>query len=154
MYGVIECELWYNEFLQALCEARCILIARLQKCYAAGVPCLKGNCSMRQIAKWSGLWCSALGLLALGGCKPSDGKQEVVVYTALEFARPIFDDFEAEANIRVLPKWDTAATKTTGLVQAILAESNRPRCDVFWNNEILNTLRLEQKGLLEVYRPA
>ena len=27
----------------------------------------------------------------------------------------------------------------------------RPRCDVFWNNEILNTIRLQEKGLLEPY---
>src|SRR4029079_4998488 len=33
-----------------------------------------------------------------------------------------------------------------------IAEAARPRCDVFWNNEIINTLRLQQRGLLEVYR--
>jgi iron(III) transport system substrate-binding protein len=38
-----------------------------------------------------------------------------------------------------------------GLVEAIIAERNRPRCDLFWNNEILNTLRLERQGLLEAY---
>jgi len=32
-----------------------------------------------------------------------------------------------------------------------MAESDRPRCDVFWNNEILNSLRLEEQGLLEAY---
>ncbi|MCA9201358.1 MAG: extracellular solute-binding protein, partial [Planctomycetales bacterium] len=32
-----------------------------------------------------------------------------------------------------------------------MAERSRPRCDVFWNNEILNTLRLEKAGLLDVY---
>jgi iron(III) transport system substrate-binding protein len=52
----------------------------------------------------------------------------------------------------VLPKFDVESTKTVGLAQAIIAEANRPRCDVFWNNEILHTLRLEEKGLLETYR--
>ena len=33
-----------------------------------------------------------------------------------------------------------------------MAEAARPRCDVFWNNEILNTLRLERLGLLEAYQ--
>ncbi len=33
------------------------------------------------------------------------------------------------------------------------AEKDRPRCDVFWNNEILNTLRLKRLGLLEAYQP-
>ncbi len=32
-----------------------------------------------------------------------------------------------------------------------LAERNRPRSDVFWNTEILHTLRLEAEGLLDVY---
>ena len=35
----------------------------------------------------------------------------------------------------------------------IRAEAQRPRCDVFWNNEILNTLRLEKRGLLTAYVP-
>lgn len=91
-------------------------------------------------------------LLTLTGCWSSSGR-EVVVYTALdsEFSQPIFDDFTASTGIAVRPKFDTESTKTVGLAEAILAESNRPRCDVFWNNEILNTLRLERQGLLEAY---
>ena len=79
---------------------------------------------------------------------------EVVVYAALdsEFSEPIFQDFTAETGIAVAPKFDTEATKTVGLAQAIMAEKKRPRCDVFWNNEILNTLRLRQKDLLAAYQ--
>ena len=68
----------------------------------------------------------------------------VVVYTALDeqFSRPIFEQFTAETGIRVLAKYDTESTKSVGLTQALLAERARPRCDVFWNNEIVNTLRL------------
>lgn len=82
--------------------------------------------------------------------------QEVVVYTALdsEFSRPILERFAEETSIDTRPKFDVESTKTVGLTQAIIAEARRPRCDVFWNNEILNTLRLEERGLLEVYRPA
>jgi iron(III) transport system substrate-binding protein len=90
---------------------------------------------------------------ALAGCRPSNGS-EVVVYTALDegFAKPIFADFEKAKGITVLGKFDTEATKTVGLTEAIVAERRRPRCDVFWNNEILNTIRLEREGLLEGYR--
>ena len=56
------------------------------------------------------------------------------------------DDFEKASGIRVLPKYDVESTKTVGLTAAIIAEAARPRCDVFWNNEILNTLRLEAEG--------
>ena len=89
----------------------------------------------------------------LSGCLPRSD-QEVIVYTALdsEFSEPVFADFTAETGIAVRPKFDTESTKTVGLAQAIMAEQNRPRCDVFWNNEILNTLRLERQGLLAAYR--
>ena len=80
-------------------------------------------------------------------------RAEVVVYTALdrEFSEPIFAEFESRTGIKVLPKFDTESTKTVGLTQEILAERKRPRCDVFWNNEIVNTLRLERAGLLTSY---
>ncbi len=80
--------------------------------------------------------------------------KEVVVYAALdhEFSGPVLDEFAAETGVRVLPKYDVESTKTVGLTAAIIAEAARPRCDVFWNNEILNTLRLQEKGLLDVYK--
>ena len=86
------------------------------------------------------------------GCWCRSGP-EVVVYTALdsEFCEPILADFTRETGIMARAKLDTESTKTVGLAEAILAEAQRPRCDVFWNNEILNTLRLQQRGLLEVY---
>ncbi|MGI8981340.1 MAG: extracellular solute-binding protein [Pirellulaceae bacterium] len=91
-------------------------------------------------------------LLALSGCSAS--KDEVVVYSALdrEFSEPILNDAGLASGLSVVVKYDIESTKTVGLTQAIMAETNRPRCDVFWNNEILNTLRLEEKGLLAVYR--
>lgn len=81
------------------------------------------------------------------------GKGEVVVYTAHDsvFSEPIFEQFQESTGIVVRPKFDVESTKTVGLVNAIMAESERPRCDVFWNNEILNSLRLEEQGLLEAY---
>ena len=93
-------------------------------------------------------------LSAVGGCRP-EAKQEVAVYTALdqEFSEAPFADFKQETGTLVVPKFDTEANKTVGLTDALLAEQARPRCDVFWNNEILNTLRLHEAGLLESYRP-
>ena len=90
----------------------------------------------------------------LTGCWGSSGPK-VVVYTALdsEFSQPIFDDFKAATGVAPWADFDTEATKTVGLAQQILQERARPRCDVFWNNEILNTLRLEKAGLLDVYHP-
>jgi iron(III) transport system substrate-binding protein len=93
-----------------------------------------------------------LVLLLFAGCwSPAD--QEVVVYSALdqEFSQPILRDFAATSGIEVADKYDVESTKTVGLVQRIIQERGRPACDVFWNNEILHTLRLERMGLLEAY---
>lgn len=89
--------------------------------------------------------------LALG-CNMPEVPKEVVVYTALdeEFSRPIFDAFTRETGIEVRAKYDTESTKTVGLANAIAAEAERPRADVFWNNELLHTLRLKHDGLLRV----
>ncbi len=104
--------------------------------------------------------CSPLLLLvlllafpSLAGCiKKTDN--EVVVHAALdrEFSQPILDDIGGELGIRVLSKFDQESNKTVGLVTGIIQSKNRPQADVFWNNEILHTMRLQKMGLLEVYR--
>ncbi len=83
----------------------------------------------------------------------SKKENEVVVYAALdrEFSEPILRDIGAELNLNVLPRYDVESNKTVGLANAIIAEKNRPRCDIFWNNEILHTMRLQQAGLLEAW---
>lgn len=83
-------------------------------------------------------------------------EREVVVYTALDrlFSEPILREFENRTGVRVLAVYDTESTKTVGLVNRIRAEKDRPRCDVFWNNEVLNTVRLKNEGLLQPSRPS
>jgi iron(III) transport system substrate-binding protein len=95
---------------------------------------------------------AAGALFVAGACRPRSD-QEVVAYVALdrEFAEPVLDDFTRETGIQVVSKFDFESTKTVGLVNELLREKNHPRCDLFWNNEILHTLRLEREGLLDVY---
>jgi iron(III) transport system substrate-binding protein len=90
---------------------------------------------------------------ACAGCW-SSRSPEVVVYSALdrEFAEPVLNRFTEDSGIRVLAKYDDESTKTVGLTSALTQEAGRPRCDVFWNNEIVNTMRLERKGLLAAYQ--
>jgi len=80
-------------------------------------------------------------------------QDEVIVYCAQDqlFAEPIFSEFTQATRIRVKAKWDVEAAKTTGLVNALQAERRNPRCDVFWNNEIGQTIMLERAGLLQPY---
>lgn len=103
---------------------------------------------MRYVVVLLGLWCC----LAIGCLKSSPS--EVVVYAALdkEFSEPLLNDFSTQTGVRVLGKYDVESNKTVGLANEIIANAQRPRGDLFWNNEILHTIRLEKLGLLESYR--
>lgn len=97
-----------------------------------------------------------LGLALAGllvGAAACERGPEVVVYVALDnvFSREVLDDFTRATGVRVRPVFDTEATKTTGLVERLRRERQRPRCDVFWNNELLRTIALAEEGLLEPY---
>jgi iron(III) transport system substrate-binding protein len=114
-----------------------------------------GPVDWRRALGLAGRWQLLAALVLCGpaaGCWRASGP-EVVVYTALdsEFSQPVLSEFSAASGVNALPKFDIESTKTLGLVEAIIAEQKRPRCDVFWNNEILHTLRLEKLGLLEPY---
>lgn len=92
-----------------------------------------------------------LGFTGLAGCVKQP-ESAVVVYSAAdrEYSQPILDSFERKAaGIEVVKQFDVESTKTVGLANRISSESNQPRCDVFWNNEIMHTLALEKKGLLK-----
>lgn len=77
----------------------------------------------------------------------------VVVYVALDemYSMPILDEFQKTSGIEVRAVYDTEASKTTGLRTRLVAEKSRPRADVFWNNEVAQTIMLKQNGVLEPY---
>ena len=92
----------------------------------------------------------AVNVLSSLGCVPKP-ENAIVVYSAAdrEFAEPILAAYQRRnEGTEVVSQFDVESTKTVGLVTRIEAESARPRCDVFWNNEIMHILRLEAAGLL------
>lgn len=93
-----------------------------------------------------------MGLLGLAGCGGTP-KPAVVLYCAQDrdFAEQILADFEREHGLKVQVKYDTEADKSVSLFVELVQEKDRPRCDVHWNNEILNTLRLQRQGALAEY---
>ena len=95
--------------------------------------------------------CLAIVCLSIAvGCVPKP-ENAVIVYSAAdrEFAEPILAAFQRRhGETEVVSTFDVESTKTVGLVTRIESEASRPRCDVFWNNEIMHTLRLESQGLL------
>jgi iron(III) transport system substrate-binding protein len=99
-----------------------------------------------------GIWLLAGSacLLVMTGCVPR-AENEVVLYSAAdrEYAQPILAAFQRRhPETKVASQFDLEATKTVGLATRIENEQAQPRCDLFWNNEILHTIRLEQAGLL------
>jgi iron(III) transport system substrate-binding protein len=101
--------------------------------------------------------CAALLTLAalLPACS-GEKRPEVVLYTSCDdyLLRDIIPAFESETGIKVRLAGDTEATKTTGLVQRIIAERDQPRADVWWSNEPFGTMRLADEGLLAPFSPA
>jgi len=101
------------------------------------------------------LWLALSIPVLFAGCSgESGGPGEVVLYVSLDdtYSRPLIDRFTRETGIEVKFVTDSEATKTTGLVQRIISEGARPRCDVFWNNEIAQTIHLKKSGLLAPFR--
>jgi iron(III) transport system substrate-binding protein len=92
-------------------------------------------------------------LLLQTGVACAGNQRQVVVYTALDqiFSEPILKEFEAIYKIKVNAVYDIEAVKTTGMVNRLIAEKANPRCDVFWNNEIMRTITLKRKGILQPY---
>ncbi|MFG0286280.1 MAG: extracellular solute-binding protein [Phycisphaerales bacterium JB039] len=94
-----------------------------------------------------------IGLLmaALLGACGERGPAPVTLYSSVdgEFLREVVAEYERRTGVRVNIIGDTEATKTTGLVERVLAERVRPRGDVWWSSEALGSARLASEGALE-----
>lgn len=102
---------------------------------------------------------SAALVLIVPACDSRDdgpSARPIVVYCSVDeaFARPLLTEFEKSSGLRVRPKFDTEAGKTTGLVELLRAERRRPVADVWWSSEIFGTIELARDGVLAPHRPA
>ncbi|MAE65426.1 MAG: ABC transporter substrate-binding protein [Phycisphaeraceae bacterium] len=84
----------------------------------------------------------------------SGAADALVVYCAHDsiFSRSIIDDFEAQSGLEVDLRLDNEATKSLALTERLIAERDRPVCDVLWNNQWLGTADLAERGVLAPYR--
>lgn len=102
----------------------------------------------------------AIGLIAMTliACSRESGSSssagEVVVYTSVDevFARPIAEQFEKDTGIKVRLVPDTEETKSTGLLNRLIAEKQRPVADVFWSGDPVRAAILKQEGISAPYR--
>ncbi|MDD4717921.1 MAG: extracellular solute-binding protein [Eubacteriales bacterium] len=83
------------------------------------------------------------------GCAPDKGT--VVIYTSVDqlYSEKIFDEYEKATGVKVKAVFDIEANKTVGLANKLIEEKSNPQADVFWNGEILQTIRLKAEGVLE-----
>ena len=90
----------------------------------------------------------AMAGLGLAGC--GEPRDQVVIYVSADdyVARPLLAQFEAESGLEVVARYDTEATKTTGLVNRIRDEASRPRADVLWSSEPFMMAQLADEGLI------
>lgn len=86
--------------------------------------------------------------------EPPPDPGEVVVYSSVDevFARPIAERFEKETGIKVRLVPDTEETKSTGLLNRLIAEKQRPVADVFWSGDPVRAAILKSKGVSAPYR--
>ena len=92
------------------------------------------------------------------GCAPASSgtaaaSDEVIIYTSVDqvFADPVFKAFETKTGVKVRAVYDAEAAKTTGLVNRLIAEKARPRADVWWSGEVVQTLKLAERAVLAPY---
>jgi iron(III) transport system substrate-binding protein len=98
-----------------------------------------------------------LALAALAGCKPGGAPSgAVVVYTSVDdvFARPVCEQFQKQTGIEVKLVPDTEETKSTGLLNRLIAEKARPQADVFWSGDPVRAAVLKAKGISAPFKPA
>lgn len=90
--------------------------------------------------------------MGLAGCE-KDPRPEVVVYTSVDqvFSEPVFRAFERASGVRVRAVHDTEETKSTGVLNRLIAEADNPQADVFWSGDPVRPFLLVDRGLVEPY---
>jgi iron(III) transport system substrate-binding protein len=90
-----------------------------------------------------------LALIAiLTSCRATSSKT-VVIYVSEDqvFSEPILKDFERDAGIAVKSVFDTEESKSTGVMNRLIAEKDNPQADVYWANEPVRADALKQRGV-------
>ncbi len=67
------------------------------------------------------------------------------------FSRPLLEAFEKESGIRVHALYDTEESKSSGLINRLIAEKANPQADLYWANEPIRAEVLRKKGVLAPY---
>jgi iron(III) transport system substrate-binding protein len=88
----------------------------------------------------------------LASCQPTNSRT-VVIYVSEDqvFSEPILKDFERDTGITVKSVFDTEESKSTGVMNRLIAEKDNPQADVYWANEPVRAEALKQRGVSTPY---
>src|SRR5213595_1442411 len=102
--------------------------------------------------KWIPLVLILLLAVVVNSCR-SASSNTVVVYVSEDqvFSEPILKDFERETGITVKSVFDTEESKSTGVMNRLIAEKDNPQADVYWANEPVRADALKQRGVSTPY---
>ncbi len=101
--------------------------------------------------------CALLGFALVSvfalACGSGSGEGEVVVYTSVDqvFSEPVFRSCEERLGLRVRGVFDTEETKSTGILNRLLAEADHPQADVFWSGDPVRPFLLDERDLIDPY---
>ena len=97
-----------------------------------------------------------LVITALIAINCANNSNRVVVYTSVDqiFSEPILKEFEKETGITTRVVYDTEETKSTGVLNRLIAEKDNPQCDLFWSGDPVRTIVLKTKGITSPYQSA
>jgi iron(III) transport system substrate-binding protein len=92
-------------------------------------------------------------LSALFGCERGSD-QQVVAYSSVDqvFSEPALRAFEGASGVKVRAVFDTEETKSTGVVNRLIAEAQNPQADVFWSGDSMRVMQLIRRNLVEPYQ--
>ncbi len=98
--------------------------------------------------------CFCIAAAGLSGCRTAR-PDAVTVYVSEDrvFSEPILKNFEKETGIRVKAVYDTEESKSTGVMNRLLAEKANPQADAYWANEPVRADVLRQQSLSEPFVP-
>ncbi|MEW6747410.1 MAG: extracellular solute-binding protein [Planctomycetota bacterium] len=95
-----------------------------------------------------------LGAIVLAWSLRGGGSEgAVVVYTSVDqiFSEQVLRRFEEQAGVSVRTVYDTEETKSTGVLNRLIAEAPNPQADLFWSGDPVRPLLLIDRGLVEPY---
>ena len=63
----------------------------------------------------------------------------------------MFRDFEKRSGLQVRAVFDTEETKSTGVLNRLIAEAEHPHADVFWSGDPVRPFSLIKRRLVQPY---